>query len=180
MCKHTLTHIIAKKCNFCLKKQRKTMILAIFGDFRVFDMTSLMSHCDVIQGMFVLFFGTNGLGRVIAIHQYHTLDVSSISFRDLGGAESAPPPGCEMGPKSPGLLGLMQLTNQFELIINRYFELLGESDDLFLGSLLFTMLKGSQVGTICSQPRLQCTVTLNSNFAILKSEIIFNQSKRII
>ena len=44
MCKHTLTHIIAKKYNFCLKKQRKTMILAIFGDFRVFDMTSLWRH----------------------------------------------------------------------------------------------------------------------------------------
>ena len=24
----------------------------------------------------------------------------------LGGAESAPPPGCEMGPNSPALLGL--------------------------------------------------------------------------
>ena len=43
MCKHTLTHIIAKKCNFCLKKYQKTMILAILGDFRVFDMTSLMT-----------------------------------------------------------------------------------------------------------------------------------------
>ena len=40
------------------------MILAIFGDFRVFDMTSLWRHT-----MYVLdFFGTNGLERVIAIH----------------------------------------------------------------------------------------------------------------
>ena len=107
MCKHTLTHIIAKKCNFCLKKQRKTMILAIFGDFRVFDMTSLMTSLWRHTRYVCTFFGTNGLGRVIAIHQYHTLDVSSIGFRDLGGGGGIrPPPGCEMGPKSPALLGL--------------------------------------------------------------------------
>ena len=88
MCKHTLTHIIAKKCNFCFKKQRKTMILAIFGDFR-HDVT-----CDVTVVSYkvcLYFFGTNGLGRVIAIHQYHTLDVSSIGFRDLGGGIGPPP-----------------------------------------------------------------------------------------
>ena len=92
MCKHTLTHIIAKKCNFCLKKQRKTLILAIFGDFRVFNMTSLMTSLWRHTRYVFTFFGTNGLGKVIAIHQYHTLDVSSIGFRDLGRAESAPPP----------------------------------------------------------------------------------------
>ena len=68
MCKHTLTHIIVKKCNFCLKKQRKTMILAIFGDFRVFDMTSLMTSLWCHTRYVCTFFGTNGLGRVIAIH----------------------------------------------------------------------------------------------------------------
>ena len=40
------------------------MILAIFGDFRVFDMTSLWHHTRYV----CTFFGTNGLGRVIAIH----------------------------------------------------------------------------------------------------------------
>ena len=42
------------------------MILAIFGDFRVFDMTSLMTsrHTRYVLN----FFGTNGLGRAIAIH----------------------------------------------------------------------------------------------------------------
>ena len=113
MCKHTLTHIIAQKCNFCLKKQRKTMILAIFGDFRVFDMTSLMTSLWRHTRYVCTFIGTNGLGRVIAIHQYQTLDVSSIGFRDLkGGRNPPPPPGCEMGPKSPALLGLMQLPMQ--------------------------------------------------------------------
>ena len=68
MCKHTLTHIIAKKCNFCLKKWRKTMILAIFGDFRVFDMTSLMMSLWRHTRYVCTFFGTNGLGRVIATH----------------------------------------------------------------------------------------------------------------
>ena len=43
------------------------MILAIFGDFRVYDMslmTSLWRHTRYV----CTFFGTNGLGRVIAIH----------------------------------------------------------------------------------------------------------------
>ena len=101
--KHTLAHIIAKKCNFYLKKQRKTMVLAIFGDFSVFDMTSLTMSMWRHTRYVCTFFGTNGLGRVIAIHQHHTLDVSSIGFQDLGGGI---PPGCEMGPKSPALLGL--------------------------------------------------------------------------
>ena len=90
MCKHTLTHIIAKKSNFCLKKQRQTMILAIFGDFRVFDMTSLMTSLWRHTRYVCTFFGTNGLGRVIAIHQYQTLDVSSIGFRDLRGGGNPP------------------------------------------------------------------------------------------
>ena len=68
MCKHTLIHIIAKKCNFCLKKKRKTMILAIFDDFSVFDMTSLMTSLWRHTRYVCTFFGTNGLGRVIAIH----------------------------------------------------------------------------------------------------------------
>ena len=41
MCKHTLTHIVAKKCNFCLKKAKNND----FGDFwwfSCFYMTSLM------------------------------------------------------------------------------------------------------------------------------------------
>ena len=45
MSKHTLTHIIAKKMQgSCLNEHlRKTMILAILGDFREIDMTSLMT-----------------------------------------------------------------------------------------------------------------------------------------
>ena len=44
------------------------MILAIFGDFRVFDMTSLMTSLWRHTRYVRTFFGTNGLGRVIAIH----------------------------------------------------------------------------------------------------------------
>ena len=33
----------------------------------------------------------------------------SFGYRDIRGADSAPPPGCEMGPKSPALLGLKLL-----------------------------------------------------------------------
>ena len=43
-----------------------------------------------------------------------TLDISSIGFRDLGGGRNLPPPpppGCEMGPKSPALLGLSNLNS---------------------------------------------------------------------
>ena len=39
MCKHTLTHIIAKKMQLLLEKIAKNHD---FGDFCVFDMTSLM------------------------------------------------------------------------------------------------------------------------------------------
>ena len=61
MCKHTLTHIIAKKMHLLLEKIAKNHD---FGDFRVFDMTSLWRHTRYV----CTFFGTNGLGRVIAIH----------------------------------------------------------------------------------------------------------------
>ena len=83
------------------------MILAIFGDFRVFDMTSLMTSLWRHTRYVCTFFGTNGLGRVIAIHKYHTLDVSSIGFRP------PPHPGCEMGPKSPALKAfIVSLSNK--------------------------------------------------------------------
>ena len=38
--------------------------------------------------------------------KYHTLDVSSIGFRDLKGGRNPPPSGCEMGQNNPALLGL--------------------------------------------------------------------------
>ena len=71
MCKHTLTHIIAKKCNFARKnseKIAKNHDFGDFGDFRVFDMTSLMTSLWRHTRYVCTFFGTNGLGRVIAIH----------------------------------------------------------------------------------------------------------------
>ena len=39
----------------------------------------------------------------------------------LGGAESAPPPGCEMGPKSPALLGLRSLAKSLRLWLRPSF-----------------------------------------------------------
>ena len=39
-----------------------------FVDFRVFDMTSLMTSLWRYTRYVCTFFGTNGLGRVIAIH----------------------------------------------------------------------------------------------------------------
>ena len=45
----------------------------------------------------------------------------------LGGAESAPPPpGCEMGPKSPALLGLNKTIEAILQLIE-----LNKSDELF-------------------------------------------------
>ena len=65
MCKHTLTHIIAKNMQLLLEKIVKNHD---FGDFRVFDMTSLMTSLWCHTRYVLNFFGTNGLGRVIAIH----------------------------------------------------------------------------------------------------------------
>ena len=83
------------------------MILAIFGDFRVFDMTSHMMSLWRHTRYVCTFFGTNGLGRVIAsTNTTHLMFRQSVS-EILGGWNlPPPPPGCEMGPKSPALLGL--------------------------------------------------------------------------
>ena len=45
-------------------------------------MRNLWRHCDVIQGMFVLFW-TNGLRRVLAIHQYPTPELTVKRVRHL-------------------------------------------------------------------------------------------------
>ena len=59
MCKHTLTHIIAKKCNFAWKKSEKNSEKPWFWRFLVIFVfltwRHLWRHCGVIQGMFVLF-----------------------------------------------------------------------------------------------------------------------------
>ena len=86
----------------CVKErwvQRKTDQKLIFNG----NYTQIVFFC--FQDTLSLF----GLFGVIAIHQYHTLDVSSIGFRDLRGGrirDGSKKPGSEMGPKSPALLGL--------------------------------------------------------------------------
>ena len=76
------------------------MILAIFGDFRVFDMTSLMMS---------LWRHTR-----LSTSTTHLMFCQSVS-KILGGIR--PPPGCEMGLKSPALLGLKgQLDKYFYTI----------------------------------------------------------------
>ena len=59
---------LLKNATFAWKNSKKTMILAIFGDFRVFDMTSLMTSLWRHTRYVLNFFDTNELGRVIAIH----------------------------------------------------------------------------------------------------------------
>ena len=88
---------LPKNATFAWKNSEKPWFFAIFGDFRVFDMTSLMISLWRHTRYVCTFFGTNGLGRVIAIHWYHTLDVSSIGFRDLG----VEPPQLWDGSKKP-------------------------------------------------------------------------------
>ena len=55
MCKHTLTHIIAKKCNFDWKNSEKPWFWRFFVIFVFLTWRHLWRHCGVIQGMFVLF-----------------------------------------------------------------------------------------------------------------------------
>ena len=101
MCKHTLTHIIAKKCNFAWKNSENPW----FWRFFVFlTWPHLWRHCGVIQGMFVLFFWYQWTreGHSYPLVPQHLIFRQSVS-EILGGRI---PPGCEMGPKSPALLGL--------------------------------------------------------------------------
>ena len=110
MYKHTLTHIIAKKCNFAWKKKRKNSEKTWFWRFLVIFVfltwRHLWRHCGVIQGMFVLFW----YQWTREGHSYPLVRTTHLIFRQsvseiLGGVR---PPGCEMGPKSPALLGLMK------------------------------------------------------------------------
>ena len=71
ICKHTLTHIIAKKCNFAWKNSEKIAKNHDFGDFWWFSCFWHDVTYDVTVGSYkvcLYFFGKNGLGRVIAIH----------------------------------------------------------------------------------------------------------------
>ena len=64
MCKHTLTQTLPKNATLLEKIAKNNDS----GDFCVFDMTSLMMSLWRHTRYVCTFFGTNGLGRVIAIH----------------------------------------------------------------------------------------------------------------
>ena len=59
---------LPKNATFAWKNSEKPWFWPIFGDFRVFGMTSLMTSLWRHTRYVLNFFGTNGLGRVIAIH----------------------------------------------------------------------------------------------------------------
>ena len=62
---------LPKNATFAWKNREKPWFgrfLVIFGDFLVFDMTSLMTSLWRHTRYVCTFFGTNGLGRVIAIY----------------------------------------------------------------------------------------------------------------
>ena len=82
---------LLKNATFAWKNREQPFIFGRrIGDFRVFEMTWLMTSLWRHTRYVLNTFGTNGLVRVIAIHLYHRVEGSSISFRDLkGGAESA-------------------------------------------------------------------------------------------
>ena len=96
-CLSILCHtLLIKFATFVRKNCEKRRFWRFFVIFAFFDATSLMTSLWRHTRSDFNIFGTNGLMRVLAIHQYPTLDVSSIG----------PPPGCEMGRKSPALWGL--------------------------------------------------------------------------
>ena len=99
MCKHTLTHIIVKKCNFCLKNSEKPWFLVIF----VFlTWRHLWRHCGVMQVMFVLFW----YQWTREGHSYplvpHTWCFVNRFPRSWGGGGIRPPPRLWDGSKKPG------------------------------------------------------------------------------
>ena len=89
---------LPKNATFAWKKSRKTMILVIF----VFlTWRHLWCHCGVIQGMFVLFwYQWTREGNSYPLVPHTSCFVNRFP-RSWWGRNSPPPPGCEMGPKSP-------------------------------------------------------------------------------
>ena len=105
MCKHTFTHIIANKCNFAWKNSEKPWFWRFLVIFVFLTWRHLWLHSGVIQGMFVLFWyqwTPEGHSYPLVPHTWYFVN----RFPRSWGEESAPPPSCEMGPKSPALLGL--------------------------------------------------------------------------
>ena len=94
---------LPKNATFAWKNSEKPW----FWRFLVIFVFLTWRHCGVIQGMFVLFWyqwTRSGHSYPLVPHTWCFVN----RFPRSWGAESAPPPppGCEMGPKSPALFGL--------------------------------------------------------------------------
>ena len=76
------------------------MILAIFGDIRVFDMTSIMTSLCRHKRYVCTFYGTSELRRVIAIKQVHIPFLINIFHKNI----SAPLSRTPFNPKRTFLL----------------------------------------------------------------------------
>ena len=115
MCKHTLTHIIAKKCNFAWKNSEKIAKNHDFGDFWWFscfwnDVTYdvTVASYKVCLYFFRYQWTREGHSYPLVPHSWY----SSIGFRDLRVGGICPPPRLWDGSKKPGFLGLKDHVNK--------------------------------------------------------------------
>ena len=105
---------LPKNATFAWKNSEKPWFWRFLVIFVILTWRHLWCHCDVIQGMSVLFWyqwTREGHSYPLVPHTWCFVN----RFLRSWGAESTPPPrlwdgskkpGCEMGPKSPALLGL--------------------------------------------------------------------------
>ena len=112
---------LPKKCNFAWKNSKKNSEKPWFWRFLVIFVfltwRHLWHHCGVIQGMFVLFWyqwTREGHSYPLVPHTWYFVN----RFPRSWGVE--PPLGCEMGPKSPALLGLILNLTFCPLVLEKY------------------------------------------------------------
>ena len=99
---------LPKNATFAWKNSEKPWFWRFLVIFLFLTWRHLWCHCDVIQGMFVhILVPMDSGGSYLSTSTPHLMFCQSVS-EILGGAESTPP-GCEVGPKSPALLGLTYL-----------------------------------------------------------------------
>ena len=94
---------LPKNATFAWKNSEKPWFWRFLVIFVFLTWCHLRRHCGVIQGMLYFYLPTDSGGSKLSISTTHLMFRQSVS-EILGGRN--PPPGCEMGPKSPALLGL--------------------------------------------------------------------------
>ena len=100
---------LSKNTTFAWKNTEKPWFWRFLVIFVFLTWRHLWRHCGVIQGMFVLFWyqwTREGYSYPLVPHTWCFVN----RFSRSGGGRNSPPPGCEMGPKNPALLGLMIYT----------------------------------------------------------------------